>query len=113
MKELSEDEIVKHLTGWQLGGGGGIIICDGCGARLQGSDEPHMTGYATSPRGRTNPIHLLKVYCEDCDNREVNVETNSVDEIMVEFDVIRISPQSMIKNVEIIDRSKYNEGTPP
>lgn len=109
-EEPTNEEIEEFLENHQVGSTDGTVICDGCGKRIKAGTNPTMTGYATSPQRRKKPIWLLKVYCEEDNNREVSPPTRGVVEVMVEFEVIRVTPAPQIRNVEVIDRAGYNEG---
>lgn len=115
--------LAHDLDGLTVGTPDGTIICDGCGARVdlarpspdrEDQDNPHsetFTGYATKRGGRG--WYLSKVYCTDCDEREINMATGGYDEAMGEIEIEFIgltNPPCMVIDAEIIDRSRPSEG---
>lgn len=105
-----DEYVAERLAGWRVGTGRGRIICDGCGARLQleePGDTVPMTGYVTAPRNRERGHRMLKVYCKDCDDREITTSTSGVDEAMVSFRAVwpEAGHPPLAQEVLLIDRA--------
>lgn len=115
MAEVDSPELIaRALNGETVGTADGIVICDSCNA---GADLAHgrgeepdpysatFTGYATERGGRWM---LDRVFCLDCDRREVEIGTDGADEAMLELQVEFIglsAPPCMVIDVDVSDRS--------
>jgi hypothetical protein len=106
-RTLTETQILNSINGWEVGGNDGIIICDGCGARIEGDSSQEWTAYVTSPRNRPAPHHVLKVYCPECDDREISTGTAHIDELMVTWKPVENpkTGQHHVKPCEVVARS--------
>jgi hypothetical protein len=107
---MADAHIASRLTGWPVGDSSGTIICDGCGGRSHlrtPGDSASMTGYVTTPGKRSDGHRLLKLYCTDCDRREIMTSTDGVDELMLSFDVIMplIGSTAHTESLKVIDRA--------
>lgn len=115
----------SDLDGRRVGTAHGSVVCDLCNrtvdlARPAGDrrelDDPHsetFTGYATK-RGAS--WQLLKVYCEECDEREIEAGTHGYHEAMIAVEVEFIgltSPPCMVIGTDVLDYSGPDDGAPP
>lgn len=110
----SPELVARHLNGETVGTAEGLVICDGCNAGCdlahgQGEEpDPYsatFTAYATERGGRWM---LDRIFCTDCDRREIDVGTHGADEAMVELQVEFIglsAPPCMAIDADVIDRS--------
>lgn len=106
---------MRRLDGRRLGTIDGAVICDGCNARTdlahgRGTEpDPHsapFTAYVTERSG--GEWDISRVWCQDCDEREIDRATEGHDEVMVELDIEFIGlsqPPCMVIDVSLLDRS--------
>lgn len=106
MNTLSKEEILNRIDGWRVGNPDGVIICDYCGARVQAQEDQEWQAYVTSPRGKPQPMHVLHVYCPDCDRTQNFPSTEGVDELIVGWNPRTQMRQPTMDAQEVLKREK-------
>jgi hypothetical protein len=117
VRTLENETVAETLTGKVIGYSDGGLICDGCGKRLNAYEHIHendekleITGFAATPRGHYTQWKFSLVFCPECDEREVGTPTSGVDEAMVEMKLERGPDSPVSADVEVVDRSKPDDG---
>lgn len=121
MAQIDTPELIaRAINGETIGTADGAVICDGCHARVdlahgRGTEpDPYsapFTAYATERGGRWMTD---RIYCVDCNEREIDTGTAGADEAMLELVVEFIglsSPPCMVIDVDVIDRSPPGDGS--